>query len=873
MYGRILRVVSRFAGTSTVGVEAIGQTIISVDSIRDFPMNTGFVDIGGGVKAYTAVDRINSTITLAVALTVALQPGQDVRVFPYSSQRWAFVQPDNMDGPSDAVWALLPHALAAFVDADGPRTEGQGERIEYLRNENTLLVTDVKDRLPAINPDAIPEGAITETKIAPESITTPLLAANAVATQNLQFGAATGDKLDVNALDGKTLTGAIIRTSATGKRIEITPTGLVQKDDTQQYLSIGDVNKFTGDIDATSEIIRDSLQLFGRNNLFAVGSKVTLKASAATPAAAPTLSSDYEPSPLAASGTVEKAYNLVMGAHADSDGSPLSFGGRFFTQGWIAKGNTWYGWTGNVIPYGYTRAATPTNPQIAVVVGEDYSNASNAAIWAFNDSAMNTSGTAAPTLMSVAFLDYFNAYKQYKVGRMFHGSIGTWQDQVVVARLYQQPGYTSTLEFNVLQISSTTGWASTTGWVSLPLVPWIGGDEHLVGVSFGSSARMGFAGTDKFIIVVNTDKRNMVFNYDGVYARDTNLEWPIMDAVASGVVFTIGSLATETAWGGFRAASNSNALQPVYKYTDWDWSGAQPIYWGKFAWRGHTTQTFRSPSSAASSIGLRKRSRMGITVPGLPAPIAGVGAARDPAKDVYGWEYYIGTGSTLPANGAFWKQTVQPSGDPTTTFTLFLTDVPLASGTNPPTTSTFPAAQAATIESDNGLLSITGDGKVTADELLGGAIDKLYDILVPIGTLVTNFTGVTPYRCLKLTDNPVAVSRTTYAALFAAIGTTWGAGNGSTTFDLPGVSGRSLIGVGATGQGNTYTLAMKYGSEAMQSHTHATASPGYNPSGASFTDINFGSGPWANDQSTQAAGTGTSGNVHPVIAVHHYIRY
>jgi microcystin-dependent protein len=30
-----------------------------------------------------------------------------------------------------------------------------------------------------------------------------------------------------------------------------------------------------------------------------------------------------------------------------------------------------------------------------------------------------------------------------------------------------------------------------------------------------------------------------------------------------------------------------------------------------------------------------------------------------------------------------------------------------------------------------------------------------------------------------------AVSRTTYAALFAAIGTTWGPGNGTTTFDLP----------------------------------------------------------------------------------------
>jgi microcystin-dependent protein len=39
-----------------------------------------------------------------------------------------------------------------------------------------------------------------------------------------------------------------------------------------------------------------------------------------------------------------------------------------------------------------------------------------------------------------------------------------------------------------------------------------------------------------------------------------------------------------------------------------------------------------------------------------------------------------------------------------------------------------------------------------------------------------------------------AVSRTTYAALFAAIGTTYGAGNGSTTFNLPDLRGEFIRG-------------------------------------------------------------------------------
>lgn len=39
-----------------------------------------------------------------------------------------------------------------------------------------------------------------------------------------------------------------------------------------------------------------------------------------------------------------------------------------------------------------------------------------------------------------------------------------------------------------------------------------------------------------------------------------------------------------------------------------------------------------------------------------------------------------------------------------------------------------------------------------------------------------------------------AVSRTTYATLFAAIGTAYGAGNGTTTFNVPDLRGRTLVG-------------------------------------------------------------------------------
>jgi microcystin-dependent protein len=53
----------------------------------------------------------------------------------------------------------------------------------------------------------------------------------------------------------------------------------------------------------------------------------------------------------------------------------------------------------------------------------------------------------------------------------------------------------------------------------------------------------------------------------------------------------------------------------------------------------------------------------------------------------------------------------------------------------------------------------------------------------PAGTIIYFAGSTPPPRHLKA--NGAAVSRTSYADLFAAIGTTWGAGDGSTTFGLP----------------------------------------------------------------------------------------
>ncbi len=80
--------------------------------------------------------------------------------------------------------------------------------------------------------------------------------------------------------------------------------------------------------------------------------------------------------------------------------------------------------------------------------------------------------------------------------------------------------------------------------------------------------------------------------------------------------------------------------------------------------------------------------------------------------------------------------------------------------------------------------------------------------------------------------NGSAVSRTTYADLFSIIGTTFGVGDGSTTFNLPDLMGRMILGAGAGSGLSPRSVGNKSGTE---SHNHAAtiwSSPG--PTGAGY---------------------------------------
>jgi microcystin-dependent protein len=104
-----------------------------------------------------------------------------------------------------------------------------------------------------------------------------------------------------------------------------------------------------------------------------------------------------------------------------------------------------------------------------------------------------------------------------------------------------------------------------------------------------------------------------------------------------------------------------------------------------------------------------------------------------------------------------------------------------------------------------------------------------------------------------------AISRSTYAALFAVIGTTFGVGDGSTTFNLPNYTNRMPYGttLGATG-GSADAIVV--------SHSHTITDPGHLHSLGYNVPVLSGGAGWGNTgggstviTQTQTATTGITG--------------
>lgn len=112
------------------------------------------------------------------------------------------------------------------------------------------------------------------------------------------------------------------------------------------------------------------------------------------------------------------------------------------------------------------------------------------------------------------------------------------------------------------------------------------------------------------------------------------------------------------------------------------------------------------------------------------------------------------------------------------------------------------------------------------------SLDYKVRVWNPTGEISMWATGSAPTGWLICDGS--AISRTTYAALFAVIGTVYGAGDGSTTFNLPNLKGRVVVGrdsadadwdtLGETRGSKTHTLTiseMPVHSHTQNAHNHS----------------------------------------------------
>jgi microcystin-dependent protein len=156
-------------------------------------------------------------------------------------------------------------------------------------------------------------------------------------------------------------------------------------------------------------------------------------------------------------------------------------------------------------------------------------------------------------------------------------------------------------------------------------------------------------------------------------------------------------------------------------------------------------------------------------------------------------------------------------------------------------------------------------GQVLASNGSGSAPSWVDVSAIPAGAVSMFAMSTAPTGWLKA--NGAAISRTTYAALFSAIGTTFGAGDGSTTFNLPdlrgefmrgwddarGVDSGRAFGSAQDGQNAAHTHTGTTNSAGAHTHTVATAGS----SGSGQSNVSFDPNNASGTHTTSSAGAHT----------------
>ena len=154
------------------------------------------------------------------------------------------------------------------------------------------------------------------------------------------------------------------------------------------------------------------------------------------------------------------------------------------------------------------------------------------------------------------------------------------------------------------------------------------------------------------------------------------------------------------------------------------------------------------------------------------------------------------------------------------------------------------------VTATSGITTYYGDGSNL--QINGTSLSDAISSSVPAGTIISYASTIAPTGYLKC--NGAAISRTSYNSLFSGIGTIFGNGDGTTTFNVPDLRGEFIRGWVDDKVGiDTQTTFGRSQGDSFRSHTHT-----YNRNNNQNTD-HSGTDTVSNNPSFTSAPTGSTG--------------
>ena len=247
----VIELRSPFAASS-IGTTVIEDGAVTTGKLRADVLEVGNLKAGAGEIA----ELVSRKIAAATGQFLELDVGQltvtgqsklaDVvaEQIAADTARFMELEADSITAREIAANAIGARAIAADAVEAGKIAADSISGREIIANsikaEHIVAFTITAGELAAnsvstdklvansVIADKIAANAITAGKIEALAVTADKLAANAVTADKIAANAITSGKIDSDAINGMVITGATVRTSATGQRVEMNADGLVQ---------------------------------------------------------------------------------------------------------------------------------------------------------------------------------------------------------------------------------------------------------------------------------------------------------------------------------------------------------------------------------------------------------------------------------------------------------------------------------------------------------------------------------------------------------------------------------------------------------------------------------------------------------------------